>query len=244
MTTANDLCIEGLKTAGLVGLGQSAQREDINRIFLALNAMLAQWQRRRWLIWHLIETAFTATAASQAAGFMTVGPAGNFALSPRPDRIEFAWNRQTVPVNPNAIDYPLEEMKSYEDWGNVALKSLASFPSYFFYDSGFPSGKLYVWPVPQASLYEIHILTKESLGQFATTATAVNLPLEYTAAIQFNLARRARAMWRKPADPELNALARDATNVIRMANTQIARLTMPSDLVRPGIFNIFSDQIR
>lgn len=250
MTTAADLVSEALTIAGIVGDGQSASGMITNATFKRMNRMLAQWQRKRWLIWHLVETALVADGLHGGAGSpFTVGPAppgtaGNFNMF-RPDRIEAAFNRQVIPTQPNAIDYPLEEMKSYEDWANVALKTLGSFPSYFFYDPAMPLGKLYVWPVPTpAGLYEVHIITKEVLAQFATLGSALATPPEYESAIIFNLARITRVAFRKPADAELNSLARENLNVLRMANAQVPRLRMPDDLTRPGVYNVFSDTIR
>lgn len=247
MTTARDLCNEALTVSGVVGDGQTASGMIINATFARLNRMLSQWQRKRWLIWHLVETKAAADGNTGGDGSpFLVGQAqgANFNMV-RPDRIEAAWNRQVIPAQPNNIDYPLEEMKSYEDWANVALKTLKSFPSYYMYDPAFPIGKLYVWPVPSpAGLYEIHILTKEVLGAFANLASAVQLPPEYEPAITWNLAKLTRIAFRKPADEELNKEARLALNVLRQANAQVPRSRMPDDLVRPGIYNIFSDSIR
>jgi hypothetical protein len=60
----------------------------------------------------------------------------------------------------------------------------------------------------------------------------------------WELARISRIAFRKPADQELNKEASKALKVVRMPNTQVPRLIQPPDLVRPGIYNIFSDQIR
>lgn len=238
-TTAQTMCVEALTIAGVVGDGQTPSGMIINATLARMNRMLSLWQRKRWLIWHLKENLYL----SQGENSFSVGPGGNFNM-PRPDRVEAAFFRQLVTAPNQAIDYPLEEIKSWEDWANVALKTLKSFPTYFFYDAGMPIATLYAWPVPQTTLYEVHLLTKEILAQFANLATAFLLPPEYEAAIIYSLARITRVAFRKPADAELNALARDALNTIRKANAQVARLTMPADLTRPGIYNIFSDQVR
>jgi hypothetical protein len=245
MATARDLCVEALTVSGVVGDGQTASGMIINATFARMNRMLSQWQIKRWLIYHLVEHKFVGDGTKGGDGApIIVGPGGDINMV-RPDRIEKAFQRQTILSQPNQIDYPLEEMKSYEDWTNIALKTLKSFPSYFFYDPAFPLGKLYVWPVMSpAGLYEAHIITKEVLGRFASLASAVLLPPEYEGAITWNLARITRAAFRKPMDAEINALARENLNSIRSANAAIARLEMPDDLTRPGIYNIFSDQIR
>lgn len=235
LTSPNAVVKLALKQAGVLGVGQTALAEDANDSFDLCNAMLAQWQRKRWLVWHLIDSAFVSTGAVS----YTVGPGGNFNI-PRPDRLESAFLRQ-VNVATNPVDWPLEILEAREDYSQIRLKSLTSFPQWIFYDAAYPTGIVLPWPVAQASLYEIHIQVKEQLPQFATLQQAINLPPEYIAAILYNLARRLRVAYLMPPDAELNALAKDSLNVLRQANAQIPRLRMPDSLVRGGSYNPFSD---
>jgi hypothetical protein len=238
MTTPQDIIIQALKKAGVLGVGQSALAEDINDAFYDLQDMLGQWQRKRWLIWHLVDYAYMSTGALS----YTVGPGGNFPISPRPDRIESAFFRQVInTMAPNQIDYPLDIIEAREDYNRITLKQLISFPQYLFYDSAFPTGFVYPWPVIQNNLYELHLTVKETLSQFTSLNQNINLPLEYMAALKFNLAIRLRQAYQLQADPVLIGLAKDALNVIRNANFQVARLQVPEILIRPGLYNIFSD---
>lgn len=234
MTTPSDIITAAMQEAGVLGVGQALSGADTTTGLNRLNWMLAQWQRKRWLIWHLVDVSFVSTGAQS----YSVGTGGNLNV-PRPDRIEAAYLRQLV--NSQPIDYPLEELKSREDYSLVALKELTSFPYYFFYDAAYPTGQFYPWPIPLASIYEIHILVKEQLGSFSSLAQTINMPPEYIAAIHYNLAARLRPAYRLPPDPSLIGLAKDALNVIRNANAQVPRLQMPTDLVRGGLYNVFGD---
>lgn len=240
MTTPLDIITQALKKAGVLGVGQTALAEDVNDAYSDMQDMLGQWQRKRWLIWHLVDYECTGTGAL----YYTVGPGGQFDISPRPDKIESAFFRQLVQSQPNQIDYPLEIIEAREDYNRISLKQLQTFPQYLFYDSGFPTGKAYPWPLIQANLYSLHLTVKETLSQFTSLNQAIVLPLEYMAALKFNLGVRLRQSYQMPADPVLLGLAKDALNVIRNANLQIPRLRIPSDLVKPGIYNVYSDQIR
>lgn len=237
MTTPYDIITQALKKAGILGIGQSPLAEDINDAYSDLQDMLGQWQRKRWLIWHLVDYEHIGTGAL----FYTVGPGQDFDISPRPDRIESAFFRQLIQSQPNQVDYPLSIIEAREDYNLIALKQLQSFPQYVFYDSGFPIGKLYPWPLIQSDLYSLHISVKETLGQFTSLNQVINLPLEYFAALKFNLALRLKQSYQLQPDPALMALAKDALSVIRNANTQISRLHVPAALIRPGIYNIYSD---
>lgn len=239
MTTARDIITLALKNAGVLGVGQTASAEDMNDSFTLMNDMLAQWQLKRWLIWHLLDLSCVSTGAQT----YSIGPGQTINYGARPNRLEAAYLRQIVQSQPNQVDYPVILLESREDYSNIALKQLQSFASYAFYDSTYPFGTIYFWPLPNANIYEIHVLVKEVLNQFANLNSVVNLPLEYKPCIHYNLARRLRSAYRLPPDPEITALAKDALNVIRGANTQIPRLRMPADVTRPGIYNYFSDQV-
>lgn len=236
MTAAADIILQAQKAAGIIGSGQAASGEDTADALFHLNAMVGQWNRKRWLVYHLIDTAFTSTGAQT----YTVGPGGNFNI-PRPDRLEFAYFRQLINSVPNQVDYPLRLLEAREDYSRIRLKNLTTWPEVIFYDSANPLGIIYPYPIPQANLFEIHLVTKDTLSTFANPATAFSFPPEYLAALVWNLAVRLRAAYQLPADPVKIGLAKDALNVIRNANTQIPRLRMPSTLQGRGVYNVFSD---
>ena len=59
----------------------------------------------------------------------------------------------------------------------------------------------------------------------------------------FNLAKRLRQNYGKGLrpDPELNAMAKDALETMRMSQIQAPQLTMPPLLRRPSHYNIYGD---
>jgi len=244
MTTARDLVTSAMKKSGIIGNGQVPSAEDINDGFNDLRQMLATWIRKRWLVFHLVEHSFT----SNGAQFFTIGPSpSNFVIDPRPDRLEYAYMVQPNVSPGNPVSYSLEILEAREDYAAIALKSLVAWPQYIFYDSAFPQGKVYVWPIPQSGQYEIHILTKAPLQVFTNLSEDVNLPLEYENAIIWNLVTRLRASYpRAQSDPILEAnlkgLAKDSLNLIRNANTQVPRLKLPGLLGRMGrSYDLYSD---
>lgn len=237
MTTPGDICTQALLDAGITGQGQTPSAADTNNAFTRLSWLLSQWNRKRWLIYHLIDVAKVCTGAQS----YTIGPAGDF-NTPRPDQLEYCFLRQITQSQPNQIDYYLKAMLAREDYAKISLKGLVSFPQVYFYDSGWPSGTLYPWPIPQASIYELHIGVKDQLTAFTGLTQSINLPPEYEAALYYNLLIRLRSAYQLPADEEANGFARDALSVIRNANAQIAQLTLPRRLMSRGSkYNIFGD---
>lgn len=243
MTTPLDLISLALLDAGVIGVGQTANSEDTNNAFTRLTWLLQQWQRKRFLVFQMQEL----TLASTGAQSYTVGPGGQFAVPVRPDRLDNGcFFRQLVQSSPNQVDYPLELIESWEDYSRIALKKLSTFPAYVFYDPGYPLGTVYFWPVPQAGIYEMHILTKITLSTLFSSLTVpldAILPNEYFQALYLSLAEILRTAYRLPVDPILVQRAKEAREVLRGANTALARLRMPDSMVRPGVYNPFSDQI-
>lgn len=255
-TTVDDLCKEALKEAGVVGVGQTAKAEDIVDTWTRLQWMLQQWQVKRFMVYHLITIVWTSTGAQS----YTIGPGGSFnadfnadfstsatggILANRPDKIESAFARQLNAPGGIPVDFPLELLQSFEDYNRIALKGLTSFPGAVFYDPSWPLGTLYLYPIPQASIYAIGITIKEQLPvSFPSLAAKLVLPFEYYNLILYSLAWRLRSRYQIPTfqgDP-LPGLVKDAEAAVRGANTALARLQMPNSLTRPGLYNIFSDR--
>ena len=237
LTTPQAQITLALKSAGIIGVGQAALAEDFSDVFDVLNGMLAIWNRKRWLIWHLIDVAKVSTGAQS----YTVGTGGDF-NTPRPDRLEAAFFRQFVTSQPNAVDYPLVLLESREDYNSIALKTLTSWPQFIFYDAAFPTGAVYPWPIPQASTYELHLTLKETLAQFTSYTQVINLPPEFTEALWSNLAIRISAIYPGASITEdTRGIAKASLATIRGANAQIPLLRMPPNLVSRAKYNIFSD---
>lgn len=240
--TVTDILTLCLQDAGVTGQGQSPQAEDAKNALTRLNYMIAEWRRSRWLVFQLKNYSVLSTGAQT----YTVGPGGDMdtVSFQRPDRLEYAYFRQVIPSVPNQTDYPLEILTSWEDYNRIGLKKLGTFPTCIFYDNGYPLGTIYPWPIPQADLYTIFITVKSELVGDLDFNDDLILPQEYYSAIHWNLTVRLRTAYDLPPKPADIALAKNALNVLRGGNAQIARLVMPGELLRPGIYNPYSDNYR
>lgn len=229
-----------LLNAGAIGVGQTPSNEDNNDAFTHLNMMLSAWNRKRWLIWHLIDVSCVATGNTS----YTVGTGGDF-NTVRPDRIEAAFVRFLNSPPTNQPDSVIKVLDAREDYNEIGMKNILTggAPVAAFYDSAYPTGFLYLWPTPSAGAYEIHLSIKDQLAQFSNLTDTINLPAEYQEALTYNLALRMKIMYGLAPDGNLQRLADASLNTIRQANTQIPRLTMPLGLTtQRGRYNIYSDQ--
>lgn len=157
MATARDFVTLAMKEAGVIGLGQTPNSEDINNCFTLLHRMLSQWQKRRWIVPNLIDIY----ARGNNAISNLIGP-GQYYNSLRPDKIQSAYFKQ-VNSGQNDVSYPLIPIWSYEDYSQISLKQLNACPTYYFYDNAFPYGNVFIWPIPSSD-YEVHLIVKGPIG--------------------------------------------------------------------------------
>lgn len=240
MATGNEVVVQALKKSGIIGQGRVPSATESADALLDLNDMLGQWNTKRLMTWDLVDVGFTSDGR---VTFYTVGPAGNFNVTPRPDRLEAAYQRQLVQTG-QPIDTPLYVIPAREQYSLISLKSLQSFGQSVFLDSAYPTGRAHFYPNPNANIYELHLLMK-GVMPVITLAGIISAPPQYIAAMKFNLARRLRQAYGKgmKPDPELNNLARDSLDTIQQANIQVPELQMPRVLVSGGPgYNIYSDQ--
>ncbi|WP_029605520.1 hypothetical protein [Kozakia baliensis] len=249
----SDLIGLALEQLGQGSVGVNIDPNGFTSGVMHLNMMLAQWQRRRWLVPNLVDMAFPTTGAS----VYYVGPGGDLDTPVRPDKIEAAYARLlngaplsqqgdfsptdfattdfSGPVNGldsggQPIDFPLTMIPSYEDYAGLGLKALRTWPSYAFYNPIFPQGEFYPWPIPPGAAWELHVLFKQPLPANLKASSPLNLPPEYWDAVMWCLAARLAPSYGLEPSPTVVAMAKSSLNTIRTANTQIPTLGMPAIL--------------
>lgn len=227
VNNVQQLLTNALTDAGVIGIDEAIEQPVLNRAFTQANWLLAQWARKRWLVYRIQDYSFVSTGAQT----YSVGLKQIVDINPRPDRLEYAFLRflNSTPNN-LPVDIPIEIIQSHEDYSRITVKNIGSIAWRIFYDPVWPVGLLFPWPIPQAGLYELHVGFKVVLPRFASVQDKINFPPEYEVALNWCLARRLRASYQMPADPTIDSLARDALNTLRLANTAVGVLRMPRAL--------------
>lgn len=240
--TVKSIITTALRKAGVVGLDEVIEDPMLNEALADYNDLIAQWNVQRFMIYHLRTYSTPSTGAESYA--VGVGQLFNTPGNP-PDRIESAFLRQVNGTgNPNSapFDWPLRIIPAVETYNLIRLKRLGTFARAVFYETSFPIAYIKPWPLPQSSIYEIHITFKDQLLPTSNVNDQVVMPPVYTPATKFCLARRYRTAYQIPPDPEVNALARAAVNAVRLANVQIPLAVLPSAVLnRGGAYNYRSD---
>lgn len=242
MSTWAELIALIFRDSGVLGVGQALQAQDTSDAARRMQMMLAQWARSRWLVFNLVDRSHLMNGSL----FYTIGAGGDLDF-PRPNSIESAFMRQTVQSTPNQVDYPLTIVDSYEEYSRLTLKNMQAGPSWLlFYDSGYPLGKLYPWPVAGGSgggsgPFELHIQVKNEMPSVANLAAEILLPPEYEQAIYAEQMKRTRSAYRLPPDAEINRLAKTSLQVLRSSNFQVPTLNLPRAVAGRGAYSIWSD---
>jgi len=226
--TAGILLTNMLQDAGVVGIDEDIEPAILTRAFRQANWLLAQWARKRWLCYRIQDYSFVSNGSMSYSVGLGGNVSGGININPRPDRLEYAFLRfvNSTPGN-LAVDIPLEIIQSHEDYSRITVKNIGTLAWRIFYDPVWPVGLLFPWPVPQATIYEIHVGFKVVLPRFSSVAQTINFPPEYEAGLNWCGARRLRASYQMQPDEAIDEFARDALNVIRLANQQVGTLRLP-----------------
>lgn len=246
MTTGRDVVYQGLWKGGITGRGIPPSATDTQDALADLNDMLGQWRTQSLMVWDKLNTGFVGDGRTTP---YTVGPGGEYNMTPRPNRIYSAFVRQLQGTGAGnlQVDTPLKVIDAREEYDRINTKTLVSFPEAVFLDTAMPLGQLFIypWPGPGSGQYAVYITTKGSMPVITLNTDLSAFPEPYVPAMKFNLARRLRQGYgrgQKP-DPELIKLANDSLDVIQQMNAQFPEMGMPPSLLqRGGGYNIYSDQ--
>lgn len=208
-----------------VGTAESADA------LVVLNSMLDSWRIERLYVYQVVQNPYTWPANTLSR---TIGPSGNFNVG-RPDRIEDGFYTY------NSIDYELEVIEDRERWDAIPNKAVTStLPEYLFYDSGFPLGTLYLYPLLTSSL-TVKLNTWQTLQAFNALADNLMLPPGYQRAIENNLAMELLPYYPNAMAAQLvSPIAKESKAAIKRLNAPVSILRMDPALVGGGRSNILT----
>lgn len=209
MATAQTIIDRAARLVAAVNSGSSCTAEESADGLIALNAMLESWQIDKLNVYSLTDTAFPLIAGTSS---YTVGPAGNFALTPRPTTIEYCF------VRVSNSDTPVD-IVSAEEWFAIPDKTeVSSYPTKAYYEPTLSTGTLLVYPVPNV-VNSLHIVTWQSVSTIPSLATTIAFPSGYERAMAYNLAVEwAGPEFGLPISNDVRKVAQEALGSIKRAN--------------------------
>lgn len=231
MATAQVIIDRALRLISATASGESPTAQESTDGLISLNGMISSWQTEKLLVYAFVDTAFTLVASD---GSYTVGPSGNFNLTPRPVKIEQAF------VRVNDIDYGVD-LIGRERWNAIVDKTSESdIPEYAYYEPTLSTGTLQLWPVPNAAS-SLHIITWQSVLEFADLTTDYSLSPGYERALAYNLAIEISPEYQKQVLDVVMQTAVEAKATIKRVNIRpIRAYTELGKLVQGQRSNIYS----
>ena len=171
--------------------------------------MLEAWQIDKLDVYAFVDTAYSLVAGTSS---YTVGPSGNFNLTPRPHKIEECFVRYAN------IDSAVEIVTA-EQWFAISDKTTAStYPDRAYYEPSLSTGTLKVFPVPNA-VSSLHIVTWQVVSTLAALSTSITLPPGYERAMAYNLAVEwAGPEFGIPVPESVSRIAMESHGAIKRAN--------------------------
>lgn len=196
-------------------LGDIAPHEDLTADqaatgLEALNTMLDSHSIMRNAIYEINQTTFTWPSGTTTR---TIGSGGDFDTL-RPNRIEDGTYFQ----DSNNIAYPVDIIRNREVYDGIYDKTVtSSYPEMLMYDTSYPLGTLYAWPVPDQSL-TLYLNQWNPLQVFETLTETLALPPGYRRMIVFNLAVELEAETGLPCPKKAVGIAASSLRAVKRNN--------------------------
>lgn len=229
MSKAIDIINRAYTLAGTRALGETLEGELISDALDVLNAMIDSWRTEDLYIYTVAESILQLTPGQQT---VTIGPGMQIDIAVPLKVEDGAFCRSS------GIDYPMDVIQQIQ-YEQIQLKTVpSSYPSALYYDRAYPTGTIYLFPVP-AGLLELHLPLALQLTAFADTETDYPLPAGYLKALQYSLAVELLPPGRQLSNITIQTGA-NARRVIKRSNHETPVLDMPIGIDTSGRFNILS----
>ncbi len=237
MATANDFITRGLKALGTLGRTEVPTAGQFTDGLYCFNQLRESWSTNKLMSYATLERSFSLSANTQS---YTIGSGGVINVT-RPTDITQAYIRDS-----NNNDYQLGII-SREVWNTITSKSQTSqFPTTLFYDSTYPLGVIYLWPIPTVAYTLFYDSTLNQVTA-STGTVSISMPPGYERCFVSNLALELMANGFPCLlnDIQLAALTKAASegiaNIKRMNLKEVIADVDPAIVSGSDSYNIYTD---
>lgn len=208
MATALEVVTGGAGLLGALGTGEVLNAAESADCLALLNEMLDSWSTDRLFVYQLAKYQYTWPNGQIS---QTVGIGGDIPIT-RPVRCEDSYFQTS-----NGISYPCNKL-TRQAYDAISFKTLGGGPmcSWFYYDTSYPLGTLYVYPVTSGG--DLFLNYWLALPQFTSLTDVVVLPPGYLRALRFNFAVEAAGYFQLQVPPAVAAVASSAAGKIKRLN--------------------------
>jgi hypothetical protein len=169
--TTNGIIKAALRRIGAVGIGYEPTADDYDYCVGELNRLMKASAKMGWNVFRSEEGSLTLVSGQAE---YTFGGSGSPDVAYRPLRFEeIRWR------NSDGTDLPMTE-RAREDYFTQPDKTTQGTPTTWYYHPERDSGKLYIWPVPNATTATtLQYTYQRTLEDFDSTAGNPDIPQEW-----------------------------------------------------------------
>lgn len=227
--TAGDVVTSALLELGVYGIDEPLSAEDKAFGLQKLQRLIDSINAQRELIFGISFQTFNLIASH---GPHTIGPAGDFAVTPRPVDVascSFILNSATA----NPVDLPVR-MRDKDWWSANPLKSLqSSIVTDCYYNSGAPNGELNFFPISNV-IAPVRLELWSSIANPVAYTTALTMPQGYSDLLVYNLAVALAPAFNANPSPLLIGLAQRALATVEANNNEPPRIVTTDGMPGAG----------
>ena len=228
--TAQVLVERAIRALGRLGDGESATSTELSDGLAMLNELIESWNLDRLLIYQDAREEFSLTANRNphTIGRSVNGSGNGDLVATRPHAIQQA----SVILSPGNQEYEVDVL-NWEEWQAISQKDTTSnIPYSLWYESEFPLGKLWLYPVPTDPVTLVLYVWRQ-LSSGLELTDKLSVPQGYLRALRFNLAIDLSLDYGVVVSPTLDRLARATKAAVAKANNTGPLLMTPDSRVYP-----------
>lgn len=216
MAQIADLLLDSLIFVGAYAQGQTANPDDLSLAFRVMNRVIDGLGAEKLSMVGMKRAAYTLSGAAS----YTFGPGQTWNATARPIKI-----RSASVLAVNGVERPCN-LPTADQWAGVPDKSRTGvYVEDLYYDYGFPTGNVYVSPMPAAG--SVVLWTYEAIPQLPAQTGTVQLAPGYEGALIKLAAEDLCIAFQRPLTQELMAAALGAKAAIMQLNAEMHSGPMP-----------------
>lgn len=212
-----DLLLDSLVFVGAYAQGQTANTDDLSLAFRVINRKLDSLSAEKLSMVGMKRAAYPLTGAAS----YTYGTGMTWATTVRPIKIKSA-----SVLAANGVERSCRILTA-DQWAGVPDKSRTGiYAEDLFYDNGYPTGVVYLSPMPASG--SAVLWTFQPISALPDQTSTVDLAPGYTEAIVMIAAEELCIAFQRPLTQELSNAAAQAKSVIAQLNAELFSAPMPA----------------
>jgi hypothetical protein len=218
VASALDILKRSMRMLGVYGIGETPSAEETADGMTAFNALLAEMSNTGLVYAKTLDTISVSANTSS----ITVGPSGTTA-TPRPVQV---LDESYYTIGTVSHSLGLLTLQQYND---IGVKSLTGLPEALWVQPAMPDITITFYPVPSEAI-SLKLWSDKQLASTVSAATQLSFPPGYENCFAYLLAEAIAPEYQKQVTPDLMRGIQRSRMLLKRANVQIPKLSMPSEV--------------